>query len=500
MIIQNKPFLDEEITLKDDDHGFINLDDLKYIGEVKNNYMNGYGKLWKDNMSYHGKFLNNNLEGFGTLKVDEIYNSYSNSIPIYYKGNFVNGNKCGEGYEKYKNGEYYIGNFKFNLRNGDGKLFNKNGKVKIEGHWENGKSLNTSYISLFHDNSNLYYKGEYDGEKKNGMGVECDIDGKIVFDGLFKDDNYVKGKLYYNNALVFEGKFIDNVPSEGTLYSEQANKLCDGIFKLKYEDKDYDEIVYNLYLYGKGIVYYDDKNESKLFEGEFLENICNSNFDTKLCTPPIVFKINNKHISININYGSGVTYYENGDIKYSLNINSDTSKMIGENITYYKSNRLRSVSNYDKDGKLFDISKTYFECGSCDKHITYVNNKAEYLVSHYVNNDKILYEGECSSTYKYHGDGKLYYNNENNTIKYEGKFAWGKMCGNGTFKNDNNVVVYSGSFDNGHKNGEGTSYYVNGQVEYIGEWVNGEKHGQGTLYDEDGQIVYAGIFNYDNIS
>lgn len=496
MIIQDKQFLDDEITLQGENTGFINLDEIKYIGEVENNYINGYGKLWKDNMSYHGNFKDNNLEGKGILKVEEIYDSYSNSMPIYYKGYFVNNNKCGEGYEKYKNGEYYIGNFKFNLRNGNGKLFNKNGKVKIEGNWENGKSLNTKYISLFHDNQNLYYKGEYDGEKKNGMGIECDLEGKIIFDGKFKDDNYVKGKLYQNNNLVFVGSFENNIPSEGILYSEQANKLCEGVFKIKYKDNN----EYNLYLYDKGIVYYNNKDESKLFEGEFLENICRSDFDIKLCTAPIVFNSSNKTVTIHINFGSGNVYYEDGNIKYNLNINSNNYKMIGENVSYYESNQIKSIGTYDNNGNLFGIFKSYFESGSCAKEITYDNNKAEYIKSYHVDSNRILYEGECSSTKKYHGDGKLYYNNENNTIKYEGKFAWGSMCGSGTLKDENNVTIYTGSFENSKKNGEGTSFYQNGQIEYIGQWVNGEKHGQGTLYDEDGQIVYEGIFNYDSIS
>ena len=72
MIIQNKQFLDDEITLQDENTGFINLDEIKYIGDIKNNYINGYGKLWKDNMSYHGNFKDNNLEGEGILKVEEI--------------------------------------------------------------------------------------------------------------------------------------------------------------------------------------------------------------------------------------------------------------------------------------------------------------------------------------------------------------------------------------------------------------------------------------------
>ena len=52
-----------------------------------------------------------------------------------YKGDFINHKKDGIGFFIQKNGDYYIGQFKDDLRNGKGTLYSSNGKIKQEGNW-----------------------------------------------------------------------------------------------------------------------------------------------------------------------------------------------------------------------------------------------------------------------------------------------------------------------------------------------------------------------------
>ena len=44
-----------------------------------------------------------------------------------------------KGYYHYKNGEYYLGYWKKDLRHGHGKLYNENGKIIYEGNWINDR-------------------------------------------------------------------------------------------------------------------------------------------------------------------------------------------------------------------------------------------------------------------------------------------------------------------------------------------------------------------------
>ena len=51
----------------------------------------------------------------------------------------INGQFEGNGKLYYKDGTYYIGEFKKGERNGKGKLYYANGNIKYEGNWINGK-------------------------------------------------------------------------------------------------------------------------------------------------------------------------------------------------------------------------------------------------------------------------------------------------------------------------------------------------------------------------
>ena len=92
-----------------------------------------------------------------------------------------------EGYGKYiyENGEYYIGEFKNDKRNGKGQEFYKNGNLKYEGNFAND-CFEGYGKGIYEDGK--YYIGEWKNGKQNG-----------------------KGKEYYKNGnLQYEGNFIDN--------------------------------------------------------------------------------------------------------------------------------------------------------------------------------------------------------------------------------------------------------------------------------------------------
>ena len=61
---------------------------------------------------------------------------YSNGN-IKYKGIYKKGEQDGIGHYIYKNGEYYIGQWQHDLRQGKGTLYFYSGKIKCEGEWNN---------------------------------------------------------------------------------------------------------------------------------------------------------------------------------------------------------------------------------------------------------------------------------------------------------------------------------------------------------------------------
>ena len=103
--------------------------DLHYIGAIKDHRANGYGvALLETGSRYEGDWKNNERHGYGKF----IWNDGDS-----YEGAYGNDMRNGMGTYKWKNGEKYIGEWKDDKRNGRGEFFNKKGKLKTSGTWEN---------------------------------------------------------------------------------------------------------------------------------------------------------------------------------------------------------------------------------------------------------------------------------------------------------------------------------------------------------------------------
>ena len=56
----------------------------------------------------------------------------------YFEGEFLNGNRHGQGIYYYSNEDYYEGEWKDNKKHGAGKYFKFDSKIVISGNWEDG--------------------------------------------------------------------------------------------------------------------------------------------------------------------------------------------------------------------------------------------------------------------------------------------------------------------------------------------------------------------------
>ena len=109
-----------------------------------------------------------------------------------------------------------------NLRNGNGKEFNFDGKIIFkeeykDGNWWTGKVYEYKDNNIYEINNGKGYlkymaywgsknfEGEYLNGKKNGKGKEYNCDNTIIFEGDYFNDKKWNGKGYdKNNNTIYE--------------------------------------------------------------------------------------------------------------------------------------------------------------------------------------------------------------------------------------------------------------------------------------------------------
>ena len=85
--------------------------------------------------SYYGQLSNGKRSGFGTY--------YFKKEGDKYEGYFVDGLFHGSGKYTSKNGNYFVGNYKNDKRDGPGKIYNSAGAILLDGIWSNGTMISS---------------------------------------------------------------------------------------------------------------------------------------------------------------------------------------------------------------------------------------------------------------------------------------------------------------------------------------------------------------------
>ena len=94
----------------------------------------------------------------------------------------------------YEDGYYYIGKFEDDQRNGEGTLYEKDGKIKFKGEFKNNKY---SYGKLFLEDGN-YYIGPFVDGKRHGEGKIYNKDNILKYEENFFWKSWRrKWDLYY---------------------------------------------------------------------------------------------------------------------------------------------------------------------------------------------------------------------------------------------------------------------------------------------------------------
>ena len=180
---------------------YITINGNKYVGEWKDDIMEGQGILIDQDGKYEGKFLNGLMHGNGilTLKNGRVY-----------KGQFKDNKMHGNGILTDADGKYE-GQFFNGLMHGNGVLTLNNGQV-FRGEFKNNKyvSSQTSNQVDFTNANGDRYIGEVLNNKKHGSGTYIDANGN-KYAGQWKNNMmHGNGILTLSNGRVFKGDFKNN--------------------------------------------------------------------------------------------------------------------------------------------------------------------------------------------------------------------------------------------------------------------------------------------------
>jgi len=162
-------------------------------GFIKGHYTEG--GLFKGKKYIFGKLVAQGafFNGVQTGQGKEYYDNGQ----LKYEGHFVNGYSSGQGKRFDKNGKLkYVGQFANGYASGQGKLFDANGHLKCEGQFarlpgntENQKdpSVPSGRCKEYYDNGQLKYEGEFNGGIWHGDGREFDKSGRLLYIGKFSN-------------------------------------------------------------------------------------------------------------------------------------------------------------------------------------------------------------------------------------------------------------------------------------------------------------------------
>ena len=174
----------------------------KYQGYFENGKLNGWGRhINSKGECFEGLFKNNILTGKGIIIKEEEKDGVKSLY--YFEGDIKNFIK--EGYGVEKNDEYkYEGEFKKDLKDGNGKVTYYKGRESYEGDFLKGEITGFGYYVFSNKNT---YKGEFLNGKMNGKGI-----------------------YKWANGNIYEGEYVDNIREGIGEYTWKEGKKYTGGF------------------------------------------------------------------------------------------------------------------------------------------------------------------------------------------------------------------------------------------------------------------------------
>ena len=120
---------------------------------------------------------------------------------------------------------FFEGEYKNGEKNGKGKEYNENGIILYEGKFDNGIKVGCGKGKEYDSfTDKLKYEGHYFDGKKEGEGKEYNTNDCLILEGKFKNGKRLRGKEYANKKLIFERECYEGKRWKGKLYDMDFQK------------------------------------------------------------------------------------------------------------------------------------------------------------------------------------------------------------------------------------------------------------------------------------
>ena len=373
--------------------------------------------------------------------------------------------------EYYKNGKIKIqGNYKEGRRNGEFKTFLKNSKSAGSVIYKDGKIIKSTLIKSMKDNAS-FSPISY---------VNYDLDTSYSIGKVDFPNKLLKTYYMYNKKGVLNGDSIKYY-EEGNIQSivPYKNNLVEGLIiryyengnikeevhykndKMNGEAKSYDE---NGKLNGRTIFKDDIKLEEEVHkENEILKNTFKNGEVVKQDICSLNGNVKERRV-LNGNEMEYSSFYENGNVKQKI-LTKD--KVIIKEQLYARNGNIMLNSFFSMDGKPIKEVFEYYPDGKLFRKITSINEMLD-------------------------GDYLEYYANGN--LKNKAFFKNDKQEGEYIAYYKNGAIMQKVLYKNGVRNGEAIAYYENGVIEQKAYFVNGKKEKEHLYYDKNGNLTKTEIY------
>ena len=373
--------------------------------------------------------------------------------------------------EYYKNGQIKVqGHYKDGKREGEFKTFLRNSKNAGSVFYKNGKIIKSTLINSMKDNASFSILTDINYNSNSHEIVTDEFpNGLLKQYFTFNKDELLDGesRQYYEEGDIKSISPFKNNVADGTFISYYQN----GNIKEKHTYKNGNEE-------GEGLFYYEN---AKLEEKYFMKN-------GKLDGEATVYfedgKIRNKSI-----FKDGVKLeeetYKDDEIRKSTFKNGE----IVQQDIYSKNKKLKAKKFFLENGKTKIIS--YYENGNKQEEVFVINELFDGEALVYYPSGK-LKEKDFFKNGKSEGESIIYY--ENGNVKQKSTFKNDKREGDLFIYYPSGKILQKRNFINGKAEGELVEYYENGVVKEKAYFINDKQEKEHFFYDEKGNLIKTDIY------
>jgi len=397
--------------------------------------------------------------------------------------------------EYYKNGQIKVqGSYKEGKRDGEFKAFLRDGKSAGSVFYKDGKIIKSTLVKAMKDNASFslvtdinynlnshkivtdefpnqllkqYFvfnkNGLLDGESREYY-EEGDIQSVSSFKNDVADGIFIS---YYQNGNIKDKQNYKNGNEEGEgLFYYENGQLEEKYFmkngKLDGEAINYfeDGKIRHKAIYKDGIILEEEVHENNEIKKNTFKNeeiVQQDIYSKNKILKTTIFFLENGKTKI-------ISYHENGNKKeevFAIN-----GLLDGEAFSYYPSGKIENKSFF-KNGKREGESLTYYENGKLKKKILYKNGMKNGIA--------IIYH-------------------ENGIIKQKSTFKNDKREGDLFIYYPSGKLLQKRNFINGKAEGELVEYYENGVVKEKAYFINDKQEKENFFYDKKGNLIKTEIY------